>query len=63
MTILEIINKAPKQGLLEVGQGCQVYVEVVNIKQAYGVVRYQVRPLSGQGTMWIDSSRLLEMVA
>lgn len=38
--------------------GLTVRVRISDVKTAYGNVRYQVTPLSGSGSVWVDSSRV-----
>ena len=35
-------------------------VTVVNAKKSYGRTRYLVKPLSGQGVVWVEDSRIRE---
>ena len=34
--------------------GLQIKVEVIDLKQSYGRTRYQVKPLEGKGTAWVE---------
>lgn len=38
--------------------GLSIHVRISDVKQAYGNVRYLVTPLSGTGSVWVDSSRV-----
>lgn len=35
--------------------GLTVHVRISDVKTAYGNIRYQVTPLSGSGSVWVDS--------
>lgn len=35
-----------------------VQVRISDVKTAYGNIRYLVTPLSGSGSVWVDSSRV-----
>ena len=38
--------------------GLTILVRVENAKLSYGSVRYLVTPVSGTGSVWVDSSRV-----
>jgi hypothetical protein len=38
----------------DVGEPPTVYFEVKNVKMVYGVLRYEVSPLGGHGSMWVN---------
>lgn len=37
---------------------CQVFVKIVDVKLAYGQVRYLVEPLAGNGQTWIADTTI-----
>lgn len=41
-------------------KGLQFRVKIIKTKQAYGHTRYNVRPLSGYGTAWVQELIKLE---
>lgn len=57
MSIAQLAQAVGKLAMLRV-EGFQVQVEILDIKQAYGNIRYQVVPTNGMGTAWVDESRL-----
>jgi hypothetical protein len=38
--------------------GLGVAVEIVNVRQAYGQVRYDVKPVAGTGTVTVAADRV-----
>ncbi len=38
----------------DIGEEVKVYFEVKDVKMSYGIVRYLVQPLKGEGTMWVN---------
>ena len=49
----------------EVGVRCEsllVTCRILDIKQAYGRMRFQVSPVNGSGSMWVEDSRLVGLV-
>lgn len=38
--------------------GLQVTVRVADVKQAYGATRFRVVPVCGNGSIWVQESRL-----
>ena len=50
----------------EVGVRCEsllVSCTIQDIKQAYGRYRFQVCPVNGSGSMWVEESRLVGLAA
>jgi hypothetical protein len=39
-----------------------VEVEIVDVKEAYGSLRFLVRPVAGRGTKWCSADRFKEKV-
>ena len=40
---------------LEIGKNLFCEVKVLDIKRAYGHVRYLVKPVKGQGQIWVET--------
>lgn len=38
--------------------GMIVRVRISDVKSSYGNIRYQVTPLSGSGSVWVDAGRV-----
>lgn len=58
MTLKEMTELINKQGLLEVSEGFQVAVQVVDVKNNFGRVLVEVLPLRGQNTGWVLVDRV-----
>ena len=42
------------------GSGDMMFkVEIVDVKTAYGKIRYEIKPLAGRGTAWIEASSIV----
>lgn len=48
-----------KEGFISIGS-MAVNVLITDIKVAYGKVRYQVSPVNGYGSTWVQEVRLVE---
>ena len=57
MNTLELSQAIGKTGLLRF-DALSVSVKIMDAKTAYGNVRYLVTPVSGTGSVWVDSSRV-----
>ena len=57
MNALEMSKAIGKQGSLGT-DGLRIDVTVSDVKKVYGAIRYQVTPVSGTGSVWVDSSRV-----
>jgi hypothetical protein len=57
MTTVETMQLIGMQGTIFVG-GLNVDVTIKDIKQAYGKTRYQVEPVAGRGSVWVESISL-----
>jgi hypothetical protein len=57
MNTLELSQAIGKTGLLSASV-LSVRVTIVDAKIAYGNVRYLVTPVSGTGSVWVDSGRV-----
>jgi len=51
-----------KKALLSVGADNELKVEVwiTDVKERWGVVRYQVRPVAGFGRKWVEQLTILK---
>ena len=59
MSTLELSKHIGKTGqLTEHSNTLRFDVRIIDVKLAYGNVRYQVTPVSGTGSVWVDSSRV-----
>jgi hypothetical protein len=38
--------------------GLEIAVTIVDVKRAYGNLRYQVEPVSGRGVVWVSADRV-----
>ena len=38
--------------------GMQVEVEIINLKVAYGTLKYEVKPISGTGSQWVNADKV-----
>lgn len=61
MTIVDAVNQIGKTATLDMGY-LKVRVLIKNVKHAYGRIRFEVTPCSGEGTDTVDSARLLEFL-
>jgi hypothetical protein len=57
MSIKELSHPLGREGLLETN-GLKVAVRIMDVKQAYGRVRYVVTPLHGHGTATVEDFRV-----
>ena len=57
MNALEMSKAIGKQGSLST-DGLHINITVSDVKKVYGAIRYQVTPVSGTGSVWVDSSRV-----
>ena len=55
--ITQLVLNIGKQANLDTG-GLAVTVKIIDAKTAYGNERYEVRPVVGSGSVWVDSKRL-----
>lgn len=59
MSIKELASNIGQEGSILM-DGVRVYVRVLDVKQAYGNLRYLITPLSGVGQTWVDAKRVGE---
>lgn len=57
MTAQEAISILNSYATINQG-GLTVNVRITDVKQSYGVIRYQVTPISGFGSIWVDATRV-----
>lgn len=57
MNALELSKSIGLTGQLQ-SDRLTVSVRILDAKTAYGSIRYQVSPISGTGSVWVDSSRV-----
>lgn len=57
MSISEMAKVIGTEGAI-VMDGVRVYVRVLDVKQAYGNIRYLVTPLAGLGQTWVSAERV-----
>lgn len=59
MTTSEMAHMIGRRGLMPANAAGDIAceIEVVDVKQAYGVLRFRVRPVAGRGETWIDAAR------
>lgn len=57
MTIKELTYPLGREGLLDTN-GLKVAVKIMDVKLAYGRVRYVVTPLHGHGTATVEDFRV-----
>lgn len=43
--------------------GLTIRVNITDVKQAYGVVRYSVTPVAGSGSQWVNADRVSNITA
>lgn len=53
MTITELASLVGQEGTVNLG-AFNVRVKVLDVKESYGRVRYQVAPVAGSGEMWTE---------
>lgn len=66
MNALELSQNIGKTGLIPVngqkhGAGMLVEVKIVNAREVFGRLDYQVTPVTGSGLMWIEAARVSEV--
>jgi hypothetical protein len=61
MTLREMSAQLDKVGYVEF-DCVHVEVEIVDVKEAYGSLRFLVRPVAGRGTKWCSADRFKEKV-
>lgn len=56
MTTAQMSVYIGKKGTMPVGPASELQVEVwvTDVKERWGVVRYQVRPVAGWGRLWVE---------
>lgn len=57
MSIAQLAKAINKTAMLRT-EGFLVSVLIQDVKQSYGNVRYYVSPVNGNGSAWVDESRI-----
>lgn len=57
MTASELIKVIGKPATVRI-ESLSIACVITDCKQVYGSVRYQVQPVAGSGSQWIDASRV-----
>lgn len=52
-TVSKMYESIGKTGIILLG-GLQINVEILDVKSSYGKTRYQVKPVSGSGNVWVE---------
>jgi hypothetical protein len=58
MDVNSFKDKVGKSGTIVVENGLIVCVKILNVKNSYGNIRYQVTPISGSNEVWMDESKV-----
>lgn len=56
--VAEYAKLIGKTGGLSISLGFNVNVVIFDVRVAFGRIDYQVRPVSGVGMTWVESSRV-----
>ncbi len=57
MTVKELAANIGKKGFLNI-DNMQVHIEIIDARQVFGRVDFQVTPCDGNGNNWVESRRL-----
>jgi hypothetical protein len=57
MTTQETMHLIGQLGTIQTG-GLTVQIRILNVKVSYGRTRYQVQPIAGEGSVWIEQVKL-----
>lgn len=55
MTTAQAAKLIGQEAIWNAGNGLSFQVLIEDVKIAYGNTRYQVKPVSGQGSTWVQS--------
>jgi hypothetical protein len=58
MTVGQMATRIGQNAVLEV-KGMRVFVEVTDVRQVWGKVQYQITPVVGEGSTWVDESSIV----
>lgn len=61
MSVAELSNLLGKEGMLDIN-GLQFMVRIIDVRKVFGRTDYKVTPVSGTGTIWVESHRLKGLV-
>lgn len=56
MTTVEMAQYVGKKGFLPIG-GLKVDIEILDVNEQWGRLRFLVRPLAGEGQVWTEGVR------
>lgn len=59
MTHSEVAKLIGRRGCIIVNGSMRVAVEIIDVKQAYGNLRYLVKPCDGVGNCWINADSIV----
>jgi len=57
MTVKELAANIDKHGFLDIGN-MQVKVRIIDVRQVFGRIDYNVTPTDGNGNIWVESNRV-----
>lgn len=57
MNLSEAIKIIGRTGTIRTAEGMTIEVFVNDVKSVYGVTRYEVSPVAGDGRAWINADR------
>lgn len=57
MTVKELASFIGKQGFLNI-DNMQVKVTVMDVRQVFGRIDFQITPMDGNGNNWVEASRV-----
>lgn len=65
MTTIDLQQFIGRKALLPFGPTNEVMIEVVvvNVKETWGRVRYQIRPVAGFGVIWVEKLNFVNIRA
>lgn len=59
-TVKEMMQDIGKRGSFYAG-GLRIEVEIIDVKISFGSQRWQVKPVAGDGEVWVESVEILEV--
>lgn len=58
MSAKELVKMIGRTGYIAGRGDLCITVRIVDVKTSYGAVRYQVEPIAGRGSAWIDANSI-----
>lgn len=58
MSAKELVKMVGRTGYIAGRGDLDITVRIVDVKTSYGAVRYQVEPIAGRGSAWIDANSI-----